>query len=77
MMHICTSRKKDSIIRYQYKMGDKDNEHVLETVESEKDLGVHVTDALNPSKQCAEAVLKANKIICIIQRSLRHIKILF
>ena len=73
VMHICTARKKDSFVPYQYKMGDNDNEHVLETVESEKDLGIHVTDTLNPSKQCAEAVLKANKIIRIIQRSFRYI----
>lgn len=73
VMHVCTSRKKDNIVRHQYTMGDNNQEHVLESVESEKDLGVHVTDTLNPSKQCAEAVLKANKIIRIIQRSFRYI----
>ena len=44
----------------------------LENVSNEKDLGIIITNDLKPTKQCTEAVKKANKLIGFIGRAFEY-----
>jgi len=48
------------------------NEQELESTSEEKDLGVIVSDDLKPSKQCAAAVSRANRVLGTIKWSFNH-----
>ena len=50
--------------RFEYVMGGQ----VLETVESEKDVGVMVHQSLKPSLQCTRAADKANQVLGQLSR---------
>jgi len=52
--------------RFQYEMGGI----VLRTTEEERDLGVIVNSSAKPSRQCAEAAGKANKVLGMIKRTI-------
>ena len=52
-------------MKYDYFMG----EERLESISEEKDLGIYITESLTPSKQVAEAVKRANRILGIIYRT--------
>jgi hypothetical protein len=54
--------------RYEYKMGD----HVLETTEVERDIGVLVNSNLNPSDQCSKAAKTANAVLGQISRAFHY-----
>ena len=54
MMHFGSGNQ-----RFEYAMGGQ----VLETVESEKDVGVMVHESLKPSLQCTKAAEKANQVL--------------
>ena len=45
------------------------NDRILREQEEEKDVGVVVHSSLKPSRQCSEAVKKANRVIGMIKRS--------
>ncbi|XP_071854518.1 uncharacterized protein [Apostichopus japonicus] len=51
--------------KFKYKMGDQE----LQETEEEKDLGVYVNSSMKFSRQCAESVKKANRMIGIIKRN--------
>ena len=51
--------------RNDYKIGDV----ILEKVSEERDLGVYLSDDLNPSLQCVEAAKKASSALGIIKRT--------
>ena len=42
----------------------------LVSVEDERDLGVNISNSLKPSKQCAMAAARANRILGLIRRNL-------
>ncbi len=44
----------------------------LKSVDSQVDLGVTISNSLEPSQQCSEAIKKANKIIGLIGRSFEY-----
>ena len=54
---------------FKYSLNDKD----LKTVPEEKDVGVIVTKDLKASRQCIEAVKKANKTLGMIKRNFRNL----
>ena len=51
--------------KYTYYMGELELRHT----EEEKDLGVYITTNMKFSKQCAESVKKANRVIGMIKRN--------
>ena len=56
--------------RFEYEMTDKDgNVKVIQTVNSEKDLGVHVQDNLKFDKHISVTVNRANRLVGLIKRS--------
>ena len=61
--------KIDKKIDFIYSLGNIN----LESASQEKDLGIIVTDTLQPSKQCTEAVLKANRTLRSIKRSFTNL----
>ena len=63
MLHLGRGNKK-----YQYVMGGQ----ILETVESEKDVGVLVHESLKPSLQCSKASEKANQILGQLSRAVTY-----
>ena len=54
--------------RYEYVMGGQ----VLETVDSEKDVGVMIHQSLKPSLQCTRASEKANQVLCQLSRAVTY-----
>lgn len=63
VMHLGRSNK-----RYTYFMGSQK----LEVVDEEKDLGVHFTADLKPSRQCQQAYSKASKVLGMIGRTITY-----
>jgi len=51
---------------YRYHMDQKE----LEVVEEEKDLGVLITNALKASQQYTAACNKANRVLCMMNRTI-------
>jgi len=62
-MHI---GKKNS--RHAYIM----NSHKLEQVDSEKDLGVFISDDMKTAKQCGQAYARANKMLGLLKRTIKY-----
>ena len=46
--------------------------NVLETVDSEKDVGIHVHQSLKPSLQCAKGAAKANQVLGQLSRAVGY-----
>jgi hypothetical protein len=44
----------------------------LISIDSEKDLGIHIDKSLKPTKQCAEAAKKGNRALGMIKRNFAH-----
>ena len=63
MMHFGSGNQ-----RFEYAMGGQ----VLETVESEKDVGVTVHKSLKPSLQCTKAAEKANQVLRQLSRGITY-----
>jgi len=61
VMHMGKTNKK-----FQYEMGGT----ILRETEEERDLGVIVNNSNKPSRQCAEAAKKANKVLGMIKRTI-------
>ena len=61
VMHMGKTNKK-----FQYEMGGT----ILRETEEERDLGVIVNNSTKPSRQCAEAAKKANKVLGMIKRTI-------
>ena len=70
-MHICSKGRENNIIDFTYEMGPDNIQ--LESVKEEKDLGVTVTNTLQPSKHCAEAGKKAYHSLRSIRRSFHYL----
>ena len=60
-----TNKQTHKSVSFDYNM----NGSVLSNVTFEKDLGVVVTGDLKPSKQCAIAAARANRILGLIRRN--------
>ncbi len=58
---------------YSYQMFPDGPPVQLNTVESVKDLGVHIDKQLSFDNHCNEATKKANKILAIIRRTFMNI----
>lgn len=71
VMNISSSRRET--INHNYTMGPQDATTELAVVTEEKDLGIYVSSNLQPSKQCATSVSKANKMLRSIRKSFSHI----
>ena len=59
--------------RRNYEMRGSDNQsHILEEVEVEKDLGVHIDSDLKFTIHCQEKINKANKVLGFIRHTFKH-----
>ncbi|XP_070550687.1 uncharacterized protein [Ptychodera flava] len=67
--------KSTKHIKYQYSMGSDTTTHVLENVDSEKDIGVFIDSDLSFEKHIQEKINKANKIMGIIRRTYVYLDI--
>ena len=63
MIHLGRGNKK-----YQYVMGGQ----ILETVETEKDVGVLIHESLKPSLQCSKAAEKVNQVLGQLSRAVSY-----
>ena len=54
---------------FDYLMGDAS----LDKVDEERDLGVIVSNSLKPSKQCAAAAARANRMLGLVKRNFCHL----
>ena len=66
VMHLGRSNSQ-----FQYLM----NNHTLEAVVEEKDLGLCITNNLKPSRQCQQAYAKASKALALIAWTISYKKI--
>ena len=57
--------------RYEMKEGETMTR--LDTIEEEKDLGVHITCNLKPSVQCAKAAQKAQSVLGMVRRCFKKL----
>jgi len=62
-MHLGNSNRKYAYFK---------NNHKLDKVTEEKDLGVVFTNNLKPARQCQTAYAKANRILGLISRTISY-----
>ncbi len=58
---------------YLYQMEMPNGTCDLDFVKSEKDLGVDIDDQLSFGLHCDSMIKKANRVLCTIRRSLKHL----
>ena len=59
-------------IKYQYAMQGRR----LSTVETVRDLGVYISSNLKSASHCYEASCKANKMLGLVKRTIKHLSLI-